>query len=339
MKNIQRHQIDAARKKGITLGLVMLLIVLATVFTIQSLDVGDFDRILQTTNKWLLLLSLVPMSFTWWFMALRWRSLLRTKPPSTELSALICAGLLLNYAAPGPVGEFGTAWFANQRYKIPFTDAFAAVGIARLIGLLSAAALGGVIWLLADLPIQNEHLIFINGISIATFVMAISLLILTVFPDYCAQVVQKLIPKKFSKIKLVEKFHQALNSLTKSITMVMQMGLKAFAQTVLWSFCAHLVVTLSIIVIAVAINAPFNVGGIFFTYTITTAGSVLLFLLPGSYIGWDALFFGLLVGSAAIPPEYAILIVAVVRVQQLFFMILGGISLHWLLQGVKTSVK
>lgn len=339
MTTIQSHQIVAARKKGIVLGLVMILIVIATVFTIQSLEVVSFDDIIQQTNMWLLLASLIPMTFTWWFMALRWQSLLQTKPPSSELSALICAGLLLNYAAPGPVGEFGTAWFAKQRYKIAFTDALAAVVIARLVGLLSASALGGVVWALNTLPIQEEHLVFINGLSIVTLLMGFGLLVVTLFPNLCMQMVEKTIPVKLHQIQLVQKFHLALNRLTKSITMVTQLGGKAFVQTVLWSVCAHLCVIASIIVIALAIGAPFSMGGIFFTYAITTAGSVLLFLLPGSYVGWDALFFGLLVGSAAIPTKYAILIVAVVRIQQLFFMIVGGISLHWLLQGVTKSVN
>ena len=139
-------------------------------------------------------------------------------------------------------------------------------------------------------------------------------------------------------VKVIQKLQQTLHSFTTSITMVTQLGIKPFGKAIFWSICAHLIVILGIVIIASAISTPFNIGGIFFTYAITTAGAVLLFLLPGSYLGWDALFFGLLVGSAGIAPEYALVIVAVVRIQQLLFMILGGISLNWLLQNSTKSV-
>ena len=81
-----------------------------------------------------------------------------------------------------------------------------------------------------------------------------------------------------------------------------------------------------------AMDADFSMTGLIFTYTITTAAAVLLFALPGSYIGWDALFLGLLITAAGFNPIEAAAIALVVRLQQFVFMLLGGLSLGWLMR-------
>ena len=41
-----------------------------------------------------------------------------SKPPMFPITGIICAGLLLNYAVPGPVGEFSSAGLPIE--NIPF---------------------------------------------------------------------------------------------------------------------------------------------------------------------------------------------------------------------------
>ena len=77
---------------------------------------------------------------------------------------------------------------------------------------------------------------------------------------------------------------------------------KAYLKNIFWSLAAHFSVVLSILLIAMAMDADFSMTGLIFTYTITTAAAVLLFALPGSYIGWDALFSGLLITAAGFNP-------------------------------------
>jgi hypothetical protein len=154
------------------------------------------------------------------------------------------------------------------------------------------------------------------------------------WPDRGISIIKYFLPP----FTIFNRIREGLDSLGKSIKKVTELGGSAFAKAVAWSLCAHFIVIVGIIIIANGISTPYDTGGIIFTYAITTAGAVLLFLLPGSYIGWDALFFGLLVASAGISPEHSLVIVAIVRVQQLLFMILGGISLNWLLHDTSKSV-
>ena len=90
--------------------------------------------------------------------------------------------------------------------------------------------------------------------------------------------------------------------------------------------------TLGIFVAIKAFDGNCDLVGLLFTYCITTAAAVLLFALPGSYVGWDALFFGLLVGAAQVGIETAAAVALTVRAQQLSYMLLGGISLSWLMR-------
>ena len=64
---------------------------------------------------------------------------------------------------------------------------------------------------------------------------------------------------------------------------------------------------------------------------------VLLFALPGSYIGWDALFLGLLLNAADMELGSATAVAVVVRFQQFVFMLLGGLSLGWLMRSTKKA--
>ncbi|RME20441.1 MAG: hypothetical protein D6798_20470, partial [Deltaproteobacteria bacterium] len=99
------------------------------------------------------------MTLAFLFMGLRWRSLMPPphRPPGTGLMAIICAGLLLNYALPGPMGELGAAWFASRRYRVPLASAIASGVAARLVGLATAAATAALVWLVADLPVPPEY--------------------------------------------------------------------------------------------------------------------------------------------------------------------------------------
>jgi hypothetical protein len=74
-----------------------------------------------------------------------------------------------------------------------------------------------------------------------------------------------------------------------------------------------------------------------FTYAATTAGVILMFALPGSQVGWDALFLGLLITTAGLSMPDALLITVVVRVQQLSVMVAGAVTLSWLLKNTASS--
>ena len=331
---IEEASIHKHKKKGVWLLLFTALFVVAVCIALDQLQFTDIKSSLLSADPFLLTLSTISMSLAFVGMGLRWRALMPANPPLLPLSSIICAGLLLNYATPGPMGELASAYFASKRYRLTFSEALASGVIARLVGLISAAILGAIIWILCPLTIEEHLIIPIQSISLFCLCLGLGLLSLLFFSSFWIRLTtpssteepQSRIKKYVFRIQ--KNIHQLCldaSSLTKSPH-------ASYAYAVLWSCFSHASVILSIFLMALSIHADPSVYGIIFTYAITTAGAVLLFALPGSYIGWDALFLGLLLSTAGLTQTQSITIVGIVRIQQLGYMLLGAISLNWLIQ-------
>ncbi|MEC7985961.1 MAG: lysylphosphatidylglycerol synthase transmembrane domain-containing protein, partial [Myxococcota bacterium] len=293
---IDAQTIDQNRKKAFWLTILTIFFVLCTLFAVQQMEI-DLRTALQKTDPAYLILSAVFMSLAFYCMGLRWRALMPIRPPSLELSGLICAGLLLNYAVPGPVGELSTAWFASKRYPISTSEALASGVVARLIGLITAALVGGIIWVCFDLPIDPDPNIrlAIQSTAVFTLSMGLGLLSILLFPQFWLYLAQKLDhddEKSNFLIKIQQKGFKAVASLCRSISSLSYQKDSSYLEALLWSFGAHTCVVLGILSLAISLQTDYSVVGIIFTYCVTTAGAVLLFALPGSYLGWDALFLG-----------------------------------------------
>jgi uncharacterized membrane protein YbhN (UPF0104 family) len=102
-----------------------------------------------------------------------------------------------------------------------------------------------------------------------------------------------------------------------------------------WSILGHLTVTSGIAVAVFGLDATVNWLGLIFTYATTTAEAVVLFAFPGSQLGWDALFATLLTTAAGLPKADAVAVSVLVRVQQLFYMVVGGVVVLWLVRGMR----
>jgi uncharacterized membrane protein YbhN (UPF0104 family) len=79
-----------------------------------------------------------------------------------------------------------------------------------------------------------------------------------------------------------------------------------------------------------SLGADPSPSGLLFTYATTTAAVIVMFALPGSQVGWDAIFLALLTTTAGLAMPDALAIAIVVRVQQLFIMAAGAVALTWL---------
>jgi hypothetical protein len=53
----------------------------------------------------------------------------------------------------------------------------------------------------------------------------------------------------------------------------------------------------------------------------------MLFAVPGAQVGWDALFIGFFVATTGVGVAEAVLVMAMVRLQQLVLMGLGAVAL------------
>ena len=331
---IEEASIHKHTKKGVWVLVISALFVVALFIALDQLQLTDIKRSLLSADPLLIALSTVSMCLAFVGMGFRWRALMPVKPPIFPLSGIICAGLLLNYATPGPLGELASAYFASKRYSLSFTEALASGVIARLVGLISAAILGAFIWILFPLSIQEDLVLPIELIALFCLGLGLGLLSVLFFPSFWKHITEPRSTEnpRSSIKKYVLLAQKSIYQLCMDAISLSQSPKSSYPYAVLWSFFSHMSVIISIILMAFSLHADASISGIIFTYAITTAGAVLLFALPGSYIGWDALFLGLLLSTSGLTQTQSITIVGIVRIQQLGYMLLGAISLNWLIQ-------
>ncbi len=282
--------------------------------------------------------SFFVMTLAFLFMGLRWRALMPAphRPPGAGLMAIICAGLLLNYALPGPMGELGAAWFASRRYKVPLASAIASGFAARLVGLATAAATAALVWAVADLPVPPEYHQLVGAAVIVIGVGGASLAVLVVRPEPYKRLGHAILgPIAAGGGRLAGvagRFDDGLAHTADSVAAVARSRPRAWGRAVGWSVASHASVVTGVALAALGFGAPLVPAGLLFTYATTTAGAVALFALPGSQLGWDAMFLTLLNQSAGLALDEATAVALVVRVHHLLVMILGALALAWLLR-------
>ncbi|MDP2307036.1 MAG: lysylphosphatidylglycerol synthase transmembrane domain-containing protein [Pseudomonadota bacterium] len=259
------------------------------------------------------------------FLALRWRAMMteRDGVAVLPLTGLLVVGTLLNYALPGPVGEFAAAALAGRRFGIRPEMAFAAGIHARFIGLALAGACSAVLFATTDMPVPDG----IHGwIGVATLAIgggAVALGVLSAYPA----VLREGSARTIGRIPPLRGLHASVERLAASLQAVGRLGPRRYAWGALWAICGHSAVVGGIAVAAVGLGAHPDPAGLAFTYTVSTAGAIVLFAFPGSQLGWDAMFASLLVATAGLSLPDALAITLLVRVHQLFTVLLGGVVL------------
>ncbi len=295
------------------------------------------DDLLNRLDPPALLAAGALMSLAFVAMALRWRALMPPghRPPVTGLTAIICAGLLLNYAVPGPFGEFAAAWFAARRYGVPMAASLASGVTARVVGLATAALLAAGIRACFELPVPPGYDAVVGAAAGVSGAGGLALAAMASRPGWwkgAARTLADIAPASGPLRALADKGQGAVASLADALAEVLHRGGGAWGRATLWAMAGHASVTAGIVVAVVGLGRAPALAGLAFTYATTTAGAVALFALPGSQLGWDTMFGALLVGTAGLPIPDAVVVAMVVRLQQVSFMVVGGVAVAWLLR-------
>ena len=315
------------------------LVILALLAIALQRTLGDPDELRKLWNHTEtrgLVFAMLTMSVGMLFMALRWRALfpqgVENRPPLLGLMGVLCTGLMLNIALPGPVGELAAAAMVQQRYGVQATQALAAAVHARFIGLGTAGLLAGACWFFGGLVLAEHTRSFLGMVAGAIILLALGLWLISMHPRWIERLAQvTLTPlKRIARITdfvtrveaTVSHFATALHTLGRPDT--------RHLQATVWSCGGHICVGLGVYLGALALGQSPQVTAIYFVYATVTAGSFLLFALPGGQLGWDAGFFGLLVSVAGLSVEAAAALTLLVRLQQTAILVLGaGVLALW----------
>ena len=319
-----------ALRAGLLSGFLGLtVVVLVTIAVGRShIDMDALQAIAKRTRFLLMLASLVVMSMAFIFLGMRWRTLFPgpKRPSGVGLSAILCSGLLLNSALPGPVGELGAAWFAHKRYNVSLGVSLASGMGARIIGLIVAALAALLCFIMADPPVPDAYRAGFEITAMLIGCMGVGLIIVIIKPSWMSTVSDMTL----GRFEPLGKFHETVVEASLALTTLREQGMAAFIRCVLWSVLAHGTVLLGIFIAAWSLGAEPDAAGLLFTYATTTAAVIVMFALPGSQVGWDAIFLALLTTTAGLSMPDALAVAIVVRIQQLCIMCIGAVALTWL---------
>lgn len=328
-KQIEGINYDKALRKGQFIVICFIAVLVITVFAFWNLkiDAKSFSDIWQTTNPVLLSVALLLISMSLPFVALRWRALypkqIKEKANPFFLTGVLSAAFVLNVALPGPVGEFLCAGMVKQRYKMPFTTGLATLIVSRVIGLGSAAAIAGIMFFLFPFSIQSEWKSALWVVTIILGLGGVGLYSMVIWPHLFQQLLQ-FFAKRLPSYKLITKLFAVANEVLLALSDTANRGKKAYIESIFWANCGHLMVGSGIYVAALAIDLQqVDWSAITFTYALSIAASVVMFMLPGSALAWDVLFATTLKETANIALNEAITITLVIRFQQLLVAMIG----------------
>ena len=280
-----------------------------------------------------LIAGILIMSAGMVFIGLRWRSLMPggERVPAAGISGIVCAGLLLNQALPGPVGELAAAMMVKARYGIKTTVALAANIHARFIGLAMVGFLAGSVWTMSTLPVPPEHQ---NKLEIATLLITIGAIILTIISVF-PKIVQGISKVTFGALGarewrisgILSRIDKAFQEVASGLQVVGSLGYRAYLKAAFFALLAHLCVAAGILIGAHALGLNPYPPGILFTYCAATAAVVALIAFPGSQVGWDALLLAFLTTTSGLSIIEGFALVVLIRVQQLLLLFVGGAAL------------
>lgn len=259
------------------------------------------------------------------FLALRWRALMpeRAHVSVGTLSGFLVVGTLLNYALPGPAGEFVAANMAGRRFGMGTEVALAASVHGRFIGLGMAGIVAGVLYLGADMPVPAAYLPWIGLATLGVTVLSLGLAALSAWPGMLRRVADATL----GRVPFLAGLHASVVRLADALAAVGRLGAARWLEAAGWALAGHALVITGTGLGAVAFGGMPDPAGLAFTYAMATAGAVVLFAFPGSQVGWDAMFTSLLVTCAGLSLPEAVATALVVRVQQLGMVCAGALAM------------
>ena len=290
---------------------------------------GDsVDELIAQMDPSKFVVALVLLSLGLPTVAMRWRSLLAPEEKNRAnpffMTALLMVGHLLNTAVPGPVGEFVSSWMVHKRYKVDLGNALSALLVSRVLGLLSAFLIACVVFWLAPFDVAPEYIEQLWLVSLLLGVLGGVVSLVVLFPTHPRRLLQYMRQFVLFQRPFFQRLFDMVDRLLGSFLDTTKRGFWAYGEAFFWCVLGHSMVAMGIWYTVLALGYDVGWTAIFFTYSSSIIFSLVMFMLPGSTFGFDALFSGILHMTGGIPLAVAILVASVIRFHQSLIAVIGG---------------
>jgi uncharacterized membrane protein YbhN (UPF0104 family) len=326
-REVDAATLRSAARRGIVTVLVVVVVVVLIILGLSRSELAgaDIAGLLEAAEPFHLIAAIAAMSLGYWFLALRWRALLPTDAPIAvaPLAGVLVIAKLLNYAIPGPVGEVAAAMMAARRTGLPAEATFAAAVHGRVIGLVCSGLVAGLVFLFFPLPIEGWLIPWVRTAAVGAMVAALVLAVLSAQP----RLIVVILDVTIGRFPRLAKVHASGLRFAEALGRIGRIGLRRYMEATMWALVAHAFVILGTAIACWGFGADPSGPGLVFTYAMATAGSVVLFTVPGSQAGWDVAFLLLLVSAAGLPKATAAAVTLIVQLQQVVLVLIGAVAL------------
>lgn len=317
---------------------VVLLASLAWAAAALDRDAPDLRILLGRARPGPMALATASLLASIGFMALRWRSLLRPgpegRPGPARLWQVLSGGQLLAHIVPGPVAELSQAAFVGRRWRLPVGEVRGAALQGRVIGMVTAAAIGAGAALGLPAAVRAEHAAMIALSAAGTLAVAAVLAGLSLRPEPwsaatrggLAALAARLRSRGWPGAGILERVVQGIEPFARGLGQAPG-GWRGRLGAVGWAMPCHATVVLAIAANCHALGAHPSGAGIAFSYGVVTAAAIAVFLMPGFELGWDAMAAGLLATAGGITLPEALVATALLRVERLGVLAFGALAL------------
>ena len=261
-------------------------------------------------------------------VAMRWRSLLapdeKKRSNPAFMTAVLMIGHLLNTTIPGPAGEAISGWVIHKKYAVNFGNALSALLVSRILGLVSAFLIACTMFAFAPFVVDPEDLDKLIYVSIFLGVLGIAASSITLFPTYPKRILEQIRTFDILQHPFIQRLFDFADQLLNSFIATAKRGLPAYLEAFFHSVAGHLMVALGIFYTVQALGYSVSWTAVFFTYSASIIFSLVMFMFPGSTVGFDVLFSGILHVTGGLPLKVAVLVASVVRFHQSLIAVIGG---------------
>lgn len=280
------------------------------------------------TDRLLFLASIVLISTALPFVSLRWAALFpreeRQRLSVVTMTNLLCIAFIFNLFLPGPVGEGVAAWVLHRKSKVSVGNSLAGLGLSRVIGLGSACTIAGLVYWVSPFTIDPKWGQLLTGTALLLGGVAIGLIGLVFFPKVPHRILLTIKQWAIFRWGPIQRLFALAEEVLVSLIETTGRGWTAYAECLMWAMTGHAFVASGIYLAVIAMGMTADWSAVLFVYSASIAGSVAMFLFPGSAMAWDILFATTLSMTANLPMTVAVAVAVVVRIQQMLVAAAGA---------------
>lgn len=289
----------------------------------QSLS-GIWSR----TDRPLFLASIGLISTALPFVSLRWAALFPPEEKSRlsilTMTNLLCIAFIGNLFLPGPVGEGVAAWVLHRKCNVSVGNSLAGLGLSRVLGLGSACTIAGLVYWIAPFTIEPKWGQILVTTSILLGCVALGLIGLVFFPKLPHRLLLSIRQWSWLQWTPIQRLFGLADEILTSLIDTTGRGWKAYTECILWAMTGHAFVASGIYLAVISMGMTADWSAVLFVYSASIAGSVAMFLFPGSAVAWDILFATTLSMTASLPMTVSVAVAVVVRIQQMLVAAAGA---------------